>query len=474
MDCFQSRSSLPPQQSTTSEHPEGDASDSDPLQQWLLFDPPPPAQENDSSLAADSFHSISHPSPVHTSMPAHDGTGHFFTPGPALSPAASEYDFNPITAQSLLSLSDFDLENDELLSIPSSLSISHSASSRSSQNRRTHQAMSPEESELLLNPMAISAGLSHHTSVISSQHLSSSKCSHQSIDRQARQSTTGGSHSRRTHSHSSRRSRIRPIHNANTTNTSSNRRRRSSSARNNPPPIVIIPSDSKINLFPANRQAARHFLTSVASRLLDLDSDTMNMLSNPQHDPQPIQTQHYHNLPSSTGHTLKRRVPPRFSIGDDAQRSLSSQEQGMISSPMDLSGFMPPSCTSAWRTTEEPHEEEEEEEGADEQGVVEKDEDGHEQERGPGACLSRRAQYGTTTLRIHASRSSDHLHLSPIHPARRDPRHLPRRSSSAQHDLNLLSAQQHLPLPSPDTESPSTDSMATVLLKKVFDEWTTW
>jgi hypothetical protein len=105
---------------------------------------------------------------------------------------------------------------------------------------------------------------------------------------------------------------------------------------------------------------------------------------------------------------------------------------------------------------------------------VEKDEDGHEQERGPGACLSRRAQYGTTTLRIHASRSSDHLHLSPIHPARRDPRHLPRRSSSAQHDLNLLSAQQHLPLPSPDTESPSTDSMATVLLKKVFDEWTTW
>jgi hypothetical protein len=63
-------------------------------------------------------------------MPAHDGTGHFFTPGPALSPAASEYDFNPITAQSLLSLSDFDLENDELLSIPSSLSISHSASSR--------------------------------------------------------------------------------------------------------------------------------------------------------------------------------------------------------------------------------------------------------------------------------------------------------------------------------------------------------
>ncbi|KNZ57154.1 uncharacterized protein VP01_2226g3 [Puccinia sorghi] len=452
-----------PTTTNNTEHEHHEEEISDPLQQWLLFDPPPihhqEQQDLNLSSSTSSFQSINYQSirlnPINTFMPSHDGTGHFFTPPDSLSPTATEYNYHPITAQSLRSLSEFDSQNDDLLSIPSSLSISHSGSSRSSnfRTRITHsESMSPEDSDLLLTPMAISAGLSHHNTSIGTQRRSS-RSSHQSIDCRARRSTTGGSQSQRTRSHSSHRSRIRPIITS----------RRPSSR--NPPPVVLIPSHpKKINLPSANRQAALDFLTSVASKILDLDSDTMNMLSTP-HENQTSKSQANN---TSRSHTTKNRSPPRFSIGDDAQRSLTSQEKDMISSPMDLSGFMPPSPTSIWRMTEERAEEEEDEE---EQESVGQDDN----VRGSSRCLRRR-QYGSSaTLKTQPSRNYDPRHSSPstIASTIQDHRQLRGRTNTGFQDPDL-DLQPHSLLTSSDTEPPSCSSMATILLKRVLDEWTNW
>ncbi|WAQ80765.1 hypothetical protein PtA15_1A103 [Puccinia triticina] len=331
-------------------------------------------------------------------MPSHDGRGYFFTP-PDHSPSASELDYNhlPIRTHSLSSLSENNSldghRDDDLLSISSSLSLTPSASSSSSDLRpHTHQQaeMSPEEAELLLTPMAISAGLSHHTSsspIIQRPAAVSSRSSHRSLDPRAPPRTT---RSRRTLSRSSRRSPITPI---------------APSARNHPPIVIIPPasasssssSDKKINQLSPSRIAALSFLSNVASKILDLDSDTISLLSSP-YDPQPPQNQpHQHLLqprPDSSK-TTKRRGPPRFSIGDDDPRLPTTHDQDMVSPPLDLSGFMPPSACSVWRTPS----------------------------------------------------SSAGFHQRP---------------------------RSH-PLPSsPDNESSSTDSMATVLLSKVLNEWTNW
>ncbi|KAA1115443.1 hypothetical protein PGT21_036473 [Puccinia graminis f. sp. tritici] len=446
---------------------------SDPLQQWLVFDPSssPPIQEEEEeeeeldqdhlSSSTSSFQSINHPSIYHdTSMPSHDGRGHFFSPPDhSLSPDGSEFEYHsiphnlplPITTQSLSSLSDLDSQEDDLLSIPSSLSITRSGSSRSSNLRtHTHQEMSPEDAELLLTPMAMSAGFSHHSTIVGSTHEPgrvSSRSSHHSIDQQRARRSEPTSHSRRTHSRSSRRSRI--------THISSSHR---SSSRTKPP-IVIIPSSSSassdnknINHLSQRRIAAISFLTSVASKLLDLDSDTMNMLSTPPEN-QTIKNSTNHLSSSASTTPTKTRPPIRFSIGDDSRTSLT-HEQDMISSPLDLSGFMPPSSKSVWRTTEEREEEEEQ--------------DGTQNDGKEGSGRMKSGQYGaTSTLKIPHSRSVDRLRSSPsstITP------HLHRRSSSTL----LLQDSRSRSLPPNNSEIPSTDSMASVLLNKVLNEWTNW
>ncbi|POV99983.1 hypothetical protein PSHT_13296 [Puccinia striiformis] len=223
------------------EDPEDD-SISDPLQQWLLFDPPPIHEEAEEEDEGEGeFQSISHPI-LHTSMPSHDGTGHFLSPNGSEHGGPSDHPQN-ITIQSLKSLSEYgegSSIDDDLLSIPSSLSITRSISSRSVSDFRPQEMdMDHDEAELLITPMAISAGLLHQHQSQSQSQSHSGSGSHRSRD-QLRTKRTTSRHSNRTHSRSSRprSSSSRVLDSPNT----------SSSSLQKPSVLFINPTSDKQNI----------------------------------------------------------------------------------------------------------------------------------------------------------------------------------------------------------------------------------
>ncbi|KAA1102655.1 hypothetical protein PGT21_008906 [Puccinia graminis f. sp. tritici] len=115
---------------------------------------------------------------------------------PLTSPNITQHIFT-----SASSVSDLDSQEDDSLSIPSSLLITCSGSIRS-------------YAKLLLTPMAMSTGFSHHTIIVGSTQQPGrvgSRSSHHLIDQQQARRSEPTSNSRWTHSCSSHRSRITHI-----------------------------------------------------------------------------------------------------------------------------------------------------------------------------------------------------------------------------------------------------------------------
>ncbi|KAH9474012.1 hypothetical protein Pst134EA_001066 [Puccinia striiformis f. sp. tritici] len=426
------------------EDPEDD-SISDPLQQWLLFDPPPIHEEAEEEDEGEGeFQSISHPI-LHTSMPSHDGTGHFLSPNGSEHGGPSDHPQN-ITIQSLKSLSEYgegSSIDDDLLSIPSSLSITRSISSRSVSDFCPQEMdMDHDEAELLITPMAISAGLLHQHQSQSQSQSHSGSGSHRSRD-QLRTKRTTSRHSNRTHSRSSRprSSSSRVLDSPNT----------SSSSLQKPSVLFINPTSDKQNINHSTTGIiAIGFIASVASKILDLDSDTLTLLShNPyQHHSQTNKNQVDDDDEQNTFVDKKRvRLPVRFSIGelDDQMRIHSTNEKDMINSPMDLSGFIPPSPNSVWRNTNE-----------------------HEQNHDLDGAKMNHHDSSSSTLKVSRSLSSS-----------------PRLTNHHQPNILRMSSQLNLPDSADEDEdeddlnpfnsiSRSSSSLASGLLKKVLDEWTNW
>ncbi|KAH9467279.1 hypothetical protein MJO29_001079 [Puccinia striiformis f. sp. tritici] len=425
------------------EDPEDD-SISDPLQQWLLFDPPPIHEEAEEEDEGEGeFQSISHPI-LHTSMPSHDGTGHFLSPNGSEHGGPSDHPQN-ITIQSLKSLSEYgegSSIDDDLLSIPSSLSITRSISSRSVSDFRPQEMdMDHDEAELLITPMAISAGLLHQHQSQSQSQSHSGSGSHRSRD-QLRTKRTTSRHSNRTHSRSSRprSSSSRVLDSPNT----------SSSSLQKPSVLFINPTSDKQNINHSNTGIiAISFIASVASKILDLDSDTLDLLShNPYQNHSQTNKNRVDDDDEQRNSVDKKRVrlPVRFSIGelDDQMRIHSTNEKDMINSPMDLSGFIPPSTDSVWRNTNE-HEKNHDLDG-----------------------VNHYHDSSSSTLKVSRSLSSS-----------------PRLTNHHQPNILRMSSQLNLPDSAAEDEdeddsnpfnsiSRSSSSLASGLLKKVLDEWTNW
>ncbi|KAI9624969.1 hypothetical protein H4Q26_016536 [Puccinia striiformis f. sp. tritici PST-130] len=382
------------------EDPEDD-SISDPLQQWLLFDPPlsTKKQKKKTKERANSNRSAI----PYSTLPCHH-----------------------TMALSLKSLSEYgegSSIDDDLLSIPSSLSITRSISSRSVSDFRPQEMdMDHDEAELLITPMAISAGLLHQHQSQSQSQSHSGSGSHRSRD-QLRTKRTTSRHSNRTHSRSSRprSSSSRVLDSPNT----------SSSSLQKPSVLFINPTSDKQNINHSNTGIiAISFIASVASKILDLDSDTLDLLShNPYQNHSQTNKNRVDDDDEQRNSVDKKRVrlPVRFSIGelDDQMRIHSTNEKDMINSPMDL---------------------------------LNHDLDG----------VNHYHDSSSSTLKVSRSLSSS-----------------PRLTNHHQPNILRMSSQLNLPDSAAEDEdeddsnpfnsiSRSSSSLASGLLKKVLDEWTNW
>ncbi|EGG01335.1 uncharacterized protein MELLADRAFT_73025 [Melampsora larici-populina 98AG31] len=294
--------------------------------EWVLFDPNP----------TQSF----------TSMPTHDGRGQF---SPDLDLDSDFEDLQPTRSMARsLTVSDLNLSipetqlfpvnwdddevEEDVLSIPSSLSLGSPRSQSRSQRERTSDthsvrsnyapAASPIDSDdeaLFTNPHAISAGLStarrSTKSTISDRALSIHSAS--LPDGRGRACGRRMSDNYSTRSHSNRTGRgshsIAP---------------RSLSRK----PQPLLPELHSAGPIRTERVALR-FLARVANRIMALDSDTMTMVADvdlPQSRTRRI---------SVDRHNQNTNERVKFSIGDGDAGLVNGNE---LSSPLDLSRF------SAW------------------------------------------------------------------------------------------------------------------------------
>lgn len=558
----------------SSAHPSIDQP-SDPLQRWFIFSPPSslpqPILDPHSTHhqphhpSSDSVDSLDHPfefipssssssldSNSHhhhlicsPSMPTHDGRGRFLNSNdPSISslPPSSSSSSSPSSSSSshqdhlhldyshlnhlsyspsplgssIVSLSNTHSgQDDDLLSIPSSLSITLSGSRRSSTdsdlnlslsiNRRSsfQERMSlADDHELMLTPMAISAGIcTPHGSMVASHHQpshpSSQSSHHSSAIRGLASRRKSDSRQPTTHHRPSRcRARIRPA----------SSRRSSSSKR---PPLIpsdrstshphphlglninhIVSHHHNSSLINLSRQASIKFLANVAIKLLDLDADTIKMLNasdlNPPYTPQSRLANRISPLSKSQLQIKNRRLA-KFSIGDgDHRRSSSQLDDDTINSPLDISAFAQPTLPSSspltpasWEIMHESQGESYEGED-DDQTEVEDDGEMRRTFRGRRRQMNPRNIDGSKIQpRRFRSRSSrgdygdDHIELGSS-----------TRRSVSDSDLKLFDhdheqdpelagceSRHHPPNPS---HSSSTSSMAGILLKRVLDEWTNW
>lgn len=297
--------------------------------EWVLFDPNP----------TQSF----------TSMPTHDGRGQF---SPDLEFDSDFEDLQPtrsmarsLTAEDLnLSIPetqlfpvnwDDDEAEEDVLSIPSSLSLGSPRSQSRSQRERASDTQSvqstyatpaspidPEDEDLFTNPHAISAGLftarRSTKSTMSDRALSIHSASlpdgrGRAWGRRMSDNYSTRSHNNRTRRGSRAHSSIAP---------------RSLSRK----PQALLPDLHSAGPIRTERVALR-FLARVANRIMALDSDTMTMVADV-------------DLPQSRArrvdfdrHNPNTNERVKFSIGDGDQGLVNGHE---LSSPLDLSRF------SAW------------------------------------------------------------------------------------------------------------------------------
>ncbi|KAH9824158.1 hypothetical protein DFH28DRAFT_921648 [Melampsora americana] len=299
--------------------------------EWVLFDPNP----------TQSFT---------TSMPTHDGRGQFSpdldfdsdfeelqpTRSMARSLTASDLNLSIPETQLFPVNWDDDEPEEDVLSIPSSLSLGSPRSQSRSQLERTSDTHSvrstyapvpspidPDEEALFTNPHAISAGLSTAPRRSTKGALSDRALSIHSASladgrgrawgRRMSDNYSTRSHSNRTGRGSQRHPSIAP---------------RSLSRK----PQPLLPDLHSAGPIRTERVALR-FLARVANRIMALDSDTMTMVADvdlPQNRTRRIDFGRLH--PNTNERT-------KFSIGDGDPGLVNGHE---LSSPLDLSRF------SAW------------------------------------------------------------------------------------------------------------------------------
>ncbi|MBW0520108.1 hypothetical protein O181_059823 [Austropuccinia psidii MF-1] len=348
-----------------------------PSEKWVIFSPGQAgssasssttsslidAQEqksNDSSAILN--HSISLSSIHLHSMPSHDGRGRFSDSGSSNHPiksnlgsdSDSDSGFDHVHHPNLNSShtltfknqqthnlnSDQDHDQEDFMSIPESISIDLSNSIRSStpsthldQSSHSNQIkqLSQDDLDLILTPMASSAGLAPHQSHPSSNCFISSPLAISDERGRKLKSDRPNPSSR----HSSLKSSTKPPTHSNSHSSPLTK------------PIIVLSScsnDQSVPIIPRSNQhsdqgqVAIRFVTTLATKLMHLDSETLKMLaSNKPNGPSSTQ------ISKEVHQTLKST---RLLMGDGDNREINTpmnnfyHSENMISPPMDLSGFV--------------------------------------------------------------------------------------------------------------------------------------
>ncbi|KAG0149360.1 hypothetical protein CROQUDRAFT_653651 [Cronartium quercuum f. sp. fusiforme G11] len=307
--------------------------------EWVLFDPNPT-----------------------TSMPQHDGRGRFspswnsddddefdnIQSNRSINRSLTTSDLNIPIPSSQLYPANWDEEEEDLLSIPDSLSLgstrsqAQSHSTPSSDPRSDHLVntnstptnfpLETDDAALLITPDALSAGLS---SVPRQPKTTSSDIAISNRSPSLPDGGRGRAWGRRTSEHYSNRSQ------SHRTGRVINQRR-SLSRKSNQPPILRLPttpiSDAYSSNITNNRnirsgQIGLRFLARVANRIMTVDSDTVTMLANADHSPQ-----NRIRRPDVENSIKQNRNHQRsnFCIGDGDPSLVNGHE---LSSPLDLSRF---------------------------------------------------------------------------------------------------------------------------------------